>query len=182
MPIQPETLCLVWDRYSQRLGVIARGLGQGSEDAMQEAFVELAKQPQLPEDPLAWLVRVMRNRMFDRFRSEKRRKAREQKYVEAREADAPWTTRAVSQGLIENESIQRLTESFRSLSHSQREVLVLHVWGEMTFSQIAEATGKSTSACHREYKAALKVIAERLGPDGGDDRTDTPNPSSSLLN
>lgn len=164
MPVSPELLCEIWDRCRDRLVIVARGFGEGSEDAVQEAFVELAKQPSPPEDPMAWLVRVTRNRMLDRIRTETRRKNREHKYAESREASGLRLS-SVSETLAEQEARQRLGKCLDDLPLAEREIVVMHVWGEMSFSQIASATDRSTSGCHRDYHAALKKIERALDQD-----------------
>ena len=45
---------------------------------MQEALIELARQPRVPASPVAWLYRVVRNRAISQFRSARRRERREQ--------------------------------------------------------------------------------------------------------
>ncbi|MEO1616298.1 MAG: RNA polymerase sigma factor [Planctomycetota bacterium] len=176
--MKPESLCQIWDQCSERLGVIARGLGEGAEDAMQEAFVELAKQTQLPTDPLAWLVRVMRNRFFDRFRGEQRRKRREQKYSEARDTDATIAVQSVGDKLIEAENYSAVSACLNDLPMDQREILVMHVWGEMSFAQIAEATSRSASGCHRMYQVALKAIGLAMRSEADDWSHSQPDPGT----
>ena len=51
----------------------------------------------------------------------------------------------------------------RSLPLEQREVIVAHLWGGLTFEQIAELSGCSASTAHRLYFAGLARIRERLG-------------------
>ena len=51
--LDPETLTAVWDQHADRLLLVARSTGGPAEDAVQEAFVALATQTQLPDDPMA---------------------------------------------------------------------------------------------------------------------------------
>jgi DNA-directed RNA polymerase specialized sigma24 family protein len=44
----------------------------------------------------------------------------------------------------------------------QRETLVAHLWGGLTFEQIGELTGVSSSTAHRRYLAGLSALRERL--------------------
>ena len=39
----------------------------------------------------------------------------------------------------------------------------MHVWGELTFEQIAEVVEQSASTAHRNYHRALDVLSEMLG-------------------
>lgn len=75
--IEATTLAELWDDHSDRLLLIARSIGGPAEDAVQEAFVALASQAIMPTDPMAWLVRVTRNRLLQWHRSGKRRRTRE---------------------------------------------------------------------------------------------------------
>lgn len=63
---------------------------------------------------------------------------------------------------MEAESSELLERCLRCLPMEQREVVLLHVWGEMSFKQIAEATNRSSSGCHRDYQGALQLIATAL--------------------
>jgi DNA-directed RNA polymerase specialized sigma24 family protein len=45
----------------------------------------------------------------------------------------------------------------------QREVIVAHLWGGLTFEQIGELIDASSSTAHRWYLAGLVTLRERLG-------------------
>ena len=75
--IDPADLRELWHHHADRLLLIARSMGDGAEDAVQEAFVALARQPAPPQDPLAWLVRVARNAILQYRRAGGRRRQRE---------------------------------------------------------------------------------------------------------
>ncbi|MHB1557553.1 MAG: RNA polymerase sigma factor, partial [Isosphaeraceae bacterium] len=51
----------------------------------------------------------------------------------------------------------------KSLPLDQREVIVAHLWGGLTFEQIGEVSGTSSSTAHRLYAAGLATLRERLG-------------------
>jgi len=55
------------------------------------------------------------------------------------------------------------TEALQTLSIEHRETLVAHLWGGLTFEQIGELTGVSSSTAHRRYLAGLSALRERLG-------------------
>jgi RNA polymerase sigma-70 factor (ECF subfamily) len=44
----------------------------------------------------------------------------------------------------------------------EREVIVAHLWGGLTFEQIAAVAGCSSSTAHRRYAAGLSALRERL--------------------
>ena len=61
---------------------------------------------------------------------------------------------------IDPESAQA---ALAALSIDQREVIVAHLWGGLSFEQIAEVAGRSASTAHRLYHAGLSTLRERLG-------------------
>ena len=46
-----------------------------------------------------------------------------------------------------------------------REIIVAHIWGGLTFEQIAEAVGSSAATCYRRYAAGLDVLRQKLGAE-----------------
>lgn len=45
----------------------------------------------------------------------------------------------------------------------EREIIVAHIWGGLTFEQIAGVAGCSSSTAHRLYTRGLSTLKERLG-------------------
>jgi RNA polymerase sigma-70 factor (ECF subfamily) len=50
----------------------------------------------------------------------------------------------------------------RQLSPDLREVVVLRIWGEMGFAQIAEIMQLAVSTVHERYSSALAQMRSRL--------------------
>jgi RNA polymerase sigma factor (sigma-70 family) len=57
---------------------------------------------------------------------------------------------------------ERATAALRSLPADQREVITLALWSGLTFEQIGELIGCSSSTAHRWYVAGLATLRERL--------------------
>src|SRR5262249_50640077 len=55
------------------------------------------------------------------------------------------------------------TAALQTLPLEQREAIVAHLWGGLTFEQIGELAGTSSSTAHRWYTAGLLALRERLG-------------------
>lgn len=160
--MEPNRLCEIWDAYQAKLMLIARSVGLRVpesiiEDAVQDAFIALAKQSAEPTDVMAWLVRVCRNQILDRIRSETRRHARETEHGLARWFSEPTTPSHI-------DAIQ-LAQAIGSLPERQREIITMHVWGEMTFQTIAEVLGISSSSAHRCYHDALIELRTHFQPE-----------------
>ncbi|MFK8112217.1 MAG: RNA polymerase sigma factor [Rubripirellula sp.] len=169
--IDAATLAEVWDANHARLMLIARSIAGQSEvaleDAVQEAFVALARQQELPQDPLAWLVRVTRNRILQWHRGNERRQRREQFA-----ADAAWFEcgeREIQQHLDGEE----VTRALRALASPEREIIVMHLWGDMTFDSIAKVIGGSRASAHRAFQRGLAVLQQQFADGTKTDSTKT---------
>ena len=55
-----------------------------------------------------------------------------------------------------------LRHAVQALPDDQREVIVLHVWGELTFSQIADVLGISANTAASRYRYAIAKLRDAL--------------------
>jgi RNA polymerase sigma-70 factor (ECF subfamily) len=156
-PMDPQRLGELLDRHGPALVLFARQWCRDAEDVVQEGFVRLAGERPPPERPLAWLFRVVRNGAISAGRSEGRRKRRESTVAQRRAWFAPTENRALHADVV--------TEALASLPVDQRETIVAHLWGELTFDEIAQLVGQSKSTVHRQYQAGLAALRERLKSD-----------------
>jgi RNA polymerase sigma-70 factor (ECF subfamily) len=157
--MDPEQLGRLLDRHAPALVLYARQWCGTPEDVVQEAFVKLAGHWPTPRNPAAWLFRVVRNGAIDAAQSARRRRRHEEEAA----AEAPcWfeTDADRTRGEIDPEIA---TRELQKLPIEEREVIVAHLWGGLTFEQIAEAVGCSSSTAHRLYAHGLSCLRERLG-------------------
>ena len=133
-----------------------------AEDVVQEAFVRYWRhQRQLPGDPQALLVTSIRRTAVDLARRESRRTAREEK-----SGDGPDDGGAVfaPQPGDDAERRREIEAALRRLPVEQREVLVLKIWNELTFEQIAETLGIPLNTAASRYRYALAALRKELKP------------------
>ncbi len=142
------------DRSSSALVLWARNWCRTPEDVVQVAFCKLAAMKVWPADPLAWLYKVVRHGAMDTGKAEQRRRHREE--VCAR--PECWFHEATVEGL----DAERLTMQLQSLTVEQREAIVMKLWGELTFEQMAVAVSSSVSTMHRRYEAGIAALREQL--------------------
>ena len=148
------------DRHAAALELYARQWCDTPDDVVQEAFLKLASQRSLPDKPAAWLFRVVRNGALNSALAARRRRRHE---TQAATGSTSWfqTDRSLTKpGSLDPETA---SAELRSLPLEQREVIVAHLWGGLTFEQIALVVGCSASSAHRLYCAGLARIRERLG-------------------
>ena len=154
--IGPELLGRLIDEHAAALVLYARQWCDSPEDVVQEALLKLAGQSRPPDDVVAWLYRVVRNLAVSAARSAKRRRHHE---ASAAKTMHVWFGEA-DQAPID---AQTATAALAGLPSEQREVLVAHLWGGLTFEEIGRLAGCSSSTAHRHYVAGLANLRERLG-------------------
>jgi RNA polymerase sigma-70 factor (ECF subfamily) len=155
MSISPELLGSMLTAHGPALRLYARSWCDAADDVVQEAFVQLAKQTVEPNDPRAWLFRVVRNGALSALRSESRRRRHEASAANERRG---WFEARPDVRLDADRAAAALAE----LPEDLRETVVAHLWGGLTFEQVAALTGTSSSTAHRRYEQGLKLLRERL--------------------
>lgn len=156
--ITPELLGRLLDEQGGALALYAAQWTDAPDDCVQEALIELARQPALPRNVIAWLYRVVRNRAISDFRASRRRTQREELAARLRLRDSESGDQAEA-GIEAAE----LAAALDSLDEALREAVVARVWGGLGFEEIAALAECSTSTAHRRYEAGLTVLRERLG-------------------
>jgi RNA polymerase sigma-70 factor (ECF subfamily) len=154
--IGPENLSRLLDAHGAALVLYAQQWCDSPEDVAQEAFLALMRQPAMPENVVGWLYRVVRNEAINARRSSQRRTQRES--AVARQAEA-WFQVSTDDRL----DAAAAARAMETLPIEQRETIVARLWGGLTFDEIAELTGSSTSTVHRWYQAGLGALRERMG-------------------
>jgi RNA polymerase sigma-70 factor, ECF subfamily len=101
--------------------------------------------------PRAWLCRIARSTALDHFRSEERRRRREERYArgmpESRELD-------LGPGALE--------AALAQLSAAEREVVALRVLLDLDGPAAARVLGISVTACSTRLSRALKRLEEMM--------------------
>ena len=152
----PELLGQLVDQHAAALVLYARQWCAAPEDVVQEAFLKLVAQRTPPERAVPWLYRVVRNGAISAVRAAKRRQRHESAAGARKSA---WFT--ATDGSAVN--VETATTALEGLPLEQREIIIAHLWGGLTFEQIAEMTGTSSSTAHRWYGEGLSALRERLG-------------------
>lgn len=164
MVMEPDLLGSLIDRHGAALVLYARQWCGTPEDVVQEAFLKLFRQEPAPERALPWLYRVVRNAAQTAGRGERRRRRHEA--VAAGRA-AAWFTADADSVL----DARTAADVLARLGDDEREVIVAHLWGGLSFEDIGAVMGCSASTAYRSYAAGLTALRDRL-------RVPCPNPST----
>lgn len=130
----------------------ALGLSHGeAEDVLQETFLALMQRSQCPAKPEHYCVRSFRNRALNYRRSVWRRLTREWE-------SQRWFERSPTESQDERQAVKEL----ETLPPEQREVIVLKIWHQYTFEEIADLLGISPNTTAGRYRYGLQKIRARL--------------------
>ena len=134
-----------------------------AEDAVQNGFVRFWKhQPLAGPEHYPLLYAAVRTSALDLIRSHERRTRRENDdRVEVARGDEPIFDIAIEQ----REHAEAVQAALNQLPQPQREVVVLKVWGELTFAQIAQALGESINTIASRYRYALDAMRRHIKPN-----------------
>lgn len=128
-----------------------------AEDVVQEAFVRFWRREHSLENR-ALLYSAVRSAALDRLRSDERRARREAKAAldRAQHYEPQFTELDEGQRL--------LAEAVERLPNEQREVVILKVWNELTFAEIAKVLDISQNTAASRYRYALGALRKTLQP------------------
>jgi RNA polymerase sigma-70 factor (ECF subfamily) len=154
--IDPDRLVRLLDDHAAALELYAAQWADSPADVVQEAFIRLAEQAPLPDRILPWLYTVVRNGAISATRAATRRNKHERN---AAELHGSW----FDQDAMAPIDAQTATAALRDLPEEFREVLVARIWGGLSFEEIGELTGASSSTAHRRYESGLRKLRVKLG-------------------
>ncbi|MEQ9407069.1 MAG: sigma-70 family RNA polymerase sigma factor [Fuerstiella sp.] len=157
--LSSKELSGLWRKHAAALLLMARGHCRGidsglADDCVQEAFIRLAGQTPQPDDPAAWLTRVVRNAAIDAIRTHQRRTSRER--IAARER--PTWLQPVNPSDTEHLSPVEVQQALQQLDDMTRDIIVARIWNDMTFRQIAAAFDLSHATCQRRYETGIQQL------------------------
>lgn len=142
--------------HRRALFVYARSLS-GSDDAaadlIQEVLVRLLRQGRDPGVGVAYVLRCLRNQGVDA----RRRRARD---GEALPEELPGAN--IFAGPSEREECRRVRSALEGLPSDAREIVVLRIYGELGFREIADLLEAPLATVTSRYRRALAELAERL--------------------
>jgi RNA polymerase sigma-70 factor (ECF subfamily) len=157
---QTAALSGLYDLAAQRLvryAVTVTRNQHDAEDAVQAALVKVAGAPHLlaeAEQPWFYLLRIVRNESLLIVRRRKR-------WSFAGNLSDLLTRRLVDEVDAE-ETHRAVWSALRSLPTEQSEVVVLKIWEELTFAQIAQFLDLSPSTAASRYRYAMEKLTLKL--------------------
>jgi RNA polymerase sigma-70 factor, ECF subfamily len=123
-----------------------------AQDAVHQIFLKLIHDGNLCQarDKKAYLFACVRNAVLNEAKVQRRNRSLEPESAWFNPPDRDYTGEL------------NLRRALATLPDDQREVIVLHVWAELTFSQIADLLNISSNTAASRYRCALAKLRESM--------------------
>jgi len=146
----------LYEQHGAALLLYARSFAADAaagEDLVHEVFLKLLRGvTTVPDIPLAYLYRAVRNAALNALR--------DRRSHDAQDNEITWFQQR--EGKQEEELA--LQSALRELPEDQRATVIMRIWGGMTLEEIASATAVPLSTAASRYRYALEKLRERLKP------------------
>jgi RNA polymerase sigma-70 factor (ECF subfamily) len=151
-----EHVRTLYERHGPVLLAYALSLLQdrsAAEDVLHHVFVKLLQRDvAINGQPLHYLYRAVRNTAHNYRRDH------------ARECELPPNSDWLESPRGMEESGLALQSALAALPDEQREIMILRVWGQMTFEEAAAALDISPNTAASRYRYALSKLKEQFQP------------------
>jgi RNA polymerase sigma-70 factor (ECF subfamily) len=122
-----------------------------AEDVLHQVFVKLLRgDVEIPSEPVGYLCRAVRNTALNYRRNHARETGMD--------AHAGWLESPPGM----QDVAMAIESALRMLPEEQREIIVLHLWGGMSFSEAAGVLGVSPNTAASRYRYGLAKLREGL--------------------
>lgn len=158
-----EALCQVYHKYKHDLLTVAMSLLcklEAAEDCVQDVFTQFAASPEhvsINRNLRGYLMRCVANRAKNQLKHKQTRRA-----FHTRAAHEHPQSESPAGRLIATEESRQVFQALAKLPVEQREVITLHLHGEMTFQEIALQLGFSINTIQSRYRYGIEKLRTLL--------------------
>jgi RNA polymerase sigma factor (sigma-70 family) len=125
-----------------------------AQDIVHQVFLRLIDRPvSHPENSTAYLYSAVRNAARNEIRSSNRS-------VELEEAQLWFTVEDDKHGMADVIGERSLRRALWGLPEEQRQIAIMHIWGELTFAVISQVLGINVNTAASRYRYALAQLRE----------------------
>jgi RNA polymerase sigma factor (sigma-70 family) len=155
-----DALCRIYEKYRTRLLKLANALSNDkdlAEDVVQDVFVSFAQSVtrlRVGGNLRAYLTTSVANRVRNRFRDDR---SRQHVSLDATDAIAS-ESRTPPQWATYSENMQKVNDALEQIPYEQREALLLHVHGGLTFKAISQLRTVSINTVQSRYRYAVEKL------------------------
>jgi len=160
-----DALRRIYEKYRDSLLILAIALSHDvnvAEDAVHDVFVAFAENFasfEFTGSLKAYLAKCVANRVRDLIR---KKQSRTKATSLQQNCSMTLDLRDPGQLIVCNEELQLLISALAKLPYEQREVIVLHIHGQMRFRIIAKSLGISVNTVKGRYRYGIRKLRSIL--------------------
>ena len=157
-------LCRIYEKYKDDLLRLASALlndTAAAEDIVHDCFINLAQSSQRLKVG-GNLKSYLATSVANRARNWNRAKQRCATTALNEAGPIVSSLKRPEQWIIYNEQLRQLNNAFTQLPYEQREIIILHLQGEMKFEEIAELQAVSINTVQSRYRYGLDRLRSIL--------------------
>ena len=157
-----EALAVIYNCYGRIIFSVALGITENytdAEDVLQETMIETVKNTHSYKEgtnPKAWVLAMARHSAIDLVRRRKNHLSLEDSAVESLESEETLGSLA-----------PEIMDLLKKLDEDERQIIILRIYAELPFKDVAKAMDISVFAAQKRYQRALKKLKSISGGDFG---------------
>lgn len=159
----------IYQEFNQdvyRYAMFKLGRKDQAEDIMSETFARLIQSKKVDEsyNIKAWLITVARNLIYSKYKEETP-STQDENGLEPVVADE--SSNLPEDAAIDSVLLDQLKSELANLDENTREVIVLKIWEDLKFSEIAEILKTNENTIKLRYYRGLEKLKTRIESRGG---------------
>ena len=103
----------------------------------------------------AWLYQIARNTVIDYYRTKKENKNIEDAWDLCGDDD-------LERDIDAKAKLQELEKYISKLKSDHRDILIMRIWQDLSYKEIAEAMGKSEDSCKMQFSRCIRKLREEM--------------------
>lgn len=138
--------------YQSQLYVLALSITKNraaAEDVIHDALIAVADAPNEPEDLRAYLFRCVRNKALHYFNVSKKHFPLEESFLVSADNNPE-----------QNVLMASIIKYIEKLKSDQQHIIIMKLFGGLTFAEIATLTEKSQNTIASQYRRGIQVLQE----------------------
>jgi RNA polymerase sigma-70 factor (ECF subfamily) len=159
----PESFGVLYDRYLDKIyrfvyyKVYAKEVAEDiTSEVFQKALEKIKSFDASKGTFSAWLYRIARNSVIDHYRKGKDDVSIEDTFDVGFDERTPETLDAIA-------ALSKVSEYLETLTAKQREIIVLRVWEELSYQEIAAITGGSEDSVKMAFSRSIRELRDKCG-------------------